>query len=372
MTRIQVRVSAAAGLAGLLAACADAPTAPSPEFAPVQSTASVVADACETITFDEFAHGDAVASVSALGLNLTVTGFPYVQPLGQANPNAVPRAFDTDVNIALTEDADLAAGGLCTACAGLGRLLVLDDERNTPVGFFWGDYRWGGVVRLSGFAGGDFYVERFTYVDNNVAQHMGEADEPPVTMRVDGTSDIGSTVAGADGNVQTIMTAHTPFASMLEVRMGTAAADQVTGSGGLDDIRVCRIATGFGVRTIGYWMQPHHAWPVTEIVIGGTVYPRAEAQALMKASGGGDKTYGMFEQLVAAKLNVISGATSSCISATIADADAWMAAHPVGSGVKASSSAWQSVEPGLSASASAMHGTLDSYNNGLLCAAKGG
>jgi hypothetical protein len=371
MFNTRVRVPALAGFAGLLAACADAPTAPSPELAPVQLS-SVVAAACETITFDEFGHGDYITTVSALGLNLTVTGFPYVQPSGAANLNATPRAFDTDVSAATVEDDDLAADGICTACAGLGRLLVLDDERNTPANFFWGDYRWGGVVRLSGFAGGDYYVEEFTYVDNNLSQHAGEPDEPPVTMRVDGTTDIGSTVPGADGNVQTIVTANTPFSSMIELRMGTALIDQVTGSGGVDDIRICRVPTGFGVRTPGYWMQPHHAWPVATITIGGIVYSRTDAQALMKAPGAGDKTYDMFAQLVAAKLNVISGASAGCIQDVIDDADTWMTTYPVGSGVKANHDAWKTPVLGLAAAAGTMHTTLDSYNNGLMCAASGG
>jgi hypothetical protein len=82
----------------------------------------------------------------------------------------------------------------------------------------------------------------------------------------------------------------------------------------------------------------------------------------MKASGRGDKTYGMFEQLVAAKLNVEIGNDDSCIASDITAADAWMATNgPVGSGVKANSAAWKN-------SGSDLHGDLDDYNNGLLCA----
>ena len=73
------------------------------------------------------------------------------------------------------------------------------------------------------------------------------------------------------------------------------------------------------------------------------------------------KTTNMFEQLVAAKLNVLIGNDASCIAADIAAADTWMAARPVGSGVKANSDAWKN-------SGSDLHGDLDDYNNGLLCA----
>ena len=74
-----------------------------------------------------------------------------------------------------------------------------------------------------------------------------------------------------------------------------------------------------------------------------------------------DKTYNMFEQLVAAKLNVLAGNEASCINATIAAADSWMATYgPVGSNVKASSAAWAIGGP--------LATTLDRYNNGRLCA----
>ena len=74
----------------------------------------------------------------------------------------------------------------------------------------------------------------------------------------------------------------------------------------------------------------------------------------------GDKTLTVFRHLVSAKLNVLIGNESSCINGDITLADAWMALHPVGSGVKASSAAW--TEIGGTAN------KLDNYNNGLLCA----
>ena len=49
-----------------------------------------------------------------------------------------------------------------------------------------------------------------------------------------------------------------------------------------------------------------------------------------------------------------------CIFATIQAADAWMAQHPVGSGVSPSSSTGQA--------GNALETQLDSYNNGNLCA----
>jgi hypothetical protein len=75
----------------------------------------------------------------------------------------------------------------------------------------------------------------------------------------------------------------------------------------------------------------------------------------------------MFKALVAAKLNVMIGNRDCCIAGAIAEADAWMATYgPVGSGVKASSAAWQrGACPG---GGECLYLRLDAYNNGLLCA----
>jgi hypothetical protein len=54
------------------------------------------------------------------------------------------------------------------------------------------------------------------------------------------------------------------------------------------------------------------------------------------------------------------GNKSSCISATITAADAWMKTYTLGSGVNGSSDAWKKGEP--------YYWALDNYNNGLLCA----
>jgi chitodextrinase len=116
-----------------------------------------------------------------------------------------------------------------------------------------------------------------------------------------------------------------------------------------------------GTGTPGYWMNHPEAWPVDEITIGGVLYTRDEAIALIKASTKKDVTYIMFQALVAAKLNVLMGNDDSCIALTIAAADAWMADYgPVGSGVTGKGTAWREGEP--------LYWMLDDYNNGLLCA----
>ncbi len=120
---------------------------------------------------------------------------------------------------------------------------------------------------------------------------------------------------------------------------------------------------GPGTGTPGYWMNHPAAWPVTSITIGGQTYTRDQAISIMKQPTSKDMTYVMFAELVAAKLNVLVGNDSSCIASTISQADAWLTSNPLGSGVSASSAAWQPTGQSLA-------NTLDNYNNGKMCAPK--
>ncbi|HXG46566.1 MAG TPA: SdrD B-like domain-containing protein, partial [Methylomirabilota bacterium] len=97
-------------------------------------------------------------------------------------------------------------------------------------------------------------------------------------------------------------------------------------------------------RTQGYWKTHPEAWPVEEITIGDKTYTKAEAIAIMKRSAAGDKRFNMFEQLVAAKLNLLAGTDGSCISDVIAAADVWWIKYGK-CPVKASSYAWSKGGP---------------------------
>jgi hypothetical protein len=119
--------------------------------------------------------------------------------------------------------------------------------------------------------------------------------------------------------------------------------------------------TNPGTGTPGYWKNHPEAWPVETITIGGVLYTKEQAINWMSRNDRLDKTITMFRALVAAKLNVLIGNDPTCIADTIAAADAWMATYgPVGSGVHASSAAWQMGEP--------LYWAMDDYNNGMLCA----
>ena len=137
---------------------------------------------------------------------------------------------------------------------------------------------------------------------------------------------------------------------------GIAAASSTSNANGGDDDG-CE-------KSPGYWKN--HDWPVSSIEIGGINYTQAEAQAIMSTPEKGDKTYTLFRALVAAKLNVENGCEICEITSTIGLADVWMTHHPVGSGVKASSDAWQdckNCDPDCDGEY--LYEILDKYNNGM-------
>jgi len=114
-----------------------------------------------------------------------------------------------------------------------------------------------------------------------------------------------------------------------------------------------------GTGTPGYWGKTGRVWPVSTITVGGIVYSKSQAQAMIQSSVSGDKRYTMFPELVSAKLNVIIGNDASCIQGTIDAADQWWALYH-GSPVAGNSAAWAVGGP--------LSSMLDAYNNGLLCA----
>ncbi|GLI39271.1 hypothetical protein GHYDROH2_27720 [Geobacter hydrogenophilus] len=121
---------------------------------------------------------------------------------------------------------------------------------------------------------------------------------------------------------------------------------------------------GTAPKSPGYWKNHPEAWPVESITIGGKTYTKAQAISLMNTPVCGDKTYTLFKALVAAKLDAMGCGDSSCVTDTIAKSDAWMALHPVGSGVAGDSYAWKQAEP--------WYLTLDDYINGkLVCGGSG-
>jgi hypothetical protein len=114
-----------------------------------------------------------------------------------------------------------------------------------------------------------------------------------------------------------------------------------------------------GTGTPGYWKNHPDDWPVQQILMGGVTYSKTAAIAVLgKVSK--DKSITLFSSLLAAKLNLLNGTTPDCIIGVVEEAEAWLALHPVGSGVTGTSAEWKVGEP--------LHKRMDAYNNGLDCA----
>jgi hypothetical protein len=107
--------------------------------------------------------------------------------------------------------------------------------------------------------------------------------------------------------------------------------------------------------TQGFWRNHEEAWPVEELILGGTTYTKTQLLAILLTPSRGDATYTLVHQLIAAKLNIANGADPTAIADTIVAADAWLAANPLGSKPTGTVR-----EDGL-----ALAALLDDYNNGV-------
>jgi hypothetical protein len=109
-------------------------------------------------------------------------------------------------------------------------------------------------------------------------------------------------------------------------------------------------------RTQGFWKNHEDAWPVEELLLGNVTYTKSELLTILRTPPRGDATYILIRQLIAAKLNVASGADPAEIESTLADADAWLTEHPLGSKPRG-----RDRQPGLD-----LAERLDDYNNGVI------
>jgi hypothetical protein len=115
--------------------------------------------------------------------------------------------------------------------------------------------------------------------------------------------------------------------------------------------------------TQGYWKNHEEAWPVTSLTIGGVSYDADELLDLFRTPPKGDASLILGHQLVAALLNVASGAVApQDVADALSDAEAWMASHADADGrlpykVKGGAAA---------AEAKALADTLAHFNEGTL------
>lgn len=187
-------------------------------------------EVCQVIDFDDFAHGGAVTSVSVLGVTLDVSAerFPPDAATGIA-----AQALDTDSDPAVAPD-DLVwtpPGGECTACEGLGRVLIIPRSDDSPNVF---DHPQGGHLTFSGFSASDnLYVKSFLAVDD-------DADEPSMKLFVDGTQVAESSSLG-NGTVEIVTPTSEPTINdNIAFRLGDETDPDAFGSGAIDEVEICR------------------------------------------------------------------------------------------------------------------------------------
>ncbi|MEZ4703136.1 MAG: T9SS type A sorting domain-containing protein [Rhodothermales bacterium] len=115
--------------------------------------------------------------------------------------------------------------------------------------------------------------------------------------------------------------------------IGTANVVRVVmthqGSGGLDNIVFTPPAPALGgcTFTMAYWKKHPDEWPFRQLTLGGITYGKRTMLDLMVKNPRGDKSIILAEQLIAAHLNIATGADGSLVADAMASADAWLASH---------------------------------------------
>ena len=96
-----------------------------------------------------------------------------------------------------------------------------------------------------------------------------------------------------------------------------------------DDLQDC-------VHTQGYWKNHPSAWPVSSLKLGNIIYTKAQLLQIFNEPAAGNGLISMSHQLIAAKLNILSGAIpGAVITNAIAAADAMIGNRiipPIGNG----------------------------------------
>lgn len=108
--------------------------------------------------------------------------------------------------------------------------------------------------------------------------------------------------------------------------------------------------------TQGYWKNHSGAWKTNSLVLGTVTYTKSQLLSILTTPVSGNGLISLAHQLIAAKLNIVSGASSSGIAATITASDVMIGSKivpPVGNGTLKTSSV------------SSLVGALDNFNSGL-------
>ena len=78
----------------------------------------------------------------------------------------------------------------------------------------------------------------------------------------------------------------------------------------------------------GYWQTHLDEWPLETLMLGGEIYSKDEAFAILNTPKGGHASYILGKQLIPAKLNIGYAMVGGAIQDLIVAADAWLAENP--------------------------------------------
>ena len=219
---------------------------------------------CEVIDFEQFTHAEGITSISLFGGDITigVTAFRN-SPGGVVNATA----YDTDYSLfdggcanfldGSHNDTQIPASiglatppGFCANCDGIVTM-VPDVDFCTA-----GDDTQGGNITFSGFS------NAFTWEIPSYQAVDADDSAQDILLRVGaGNTLVGSTncdlnPACGDGEVVTVTTNAHSFTEVAEFTL--------EGSGGIDNIQVCRTSEPPGEGcTPGYWKNHLEDWPPT-------------------------------------------------------------------------------------------------------------
>lgn len=428
MRSTRVLTTSVVGLAALLAACAEAPTsAPSvsPRVAELGSTASAaIVPSTNALQLEQFrvckVGSSATFSYSVDYVSTSIADESGTFSLNSGECVTVAQAGGPGSNVSVTETSapagyvldrvELQTGvSTSTACGGVSisnSTLAGPTVTGVTSGSSGGACRGAVATFYNVIPTGQ--IGNFVWVDsnNNGIQDSGEPGIPGVTMTLGGDA---SATATTDANGFYSFTGLAKGNYTVTVGAGPAGftaspADQglndAIDSDGLAPVAVnlptnstTDLTYDFGfvppppagcTLTIGYW-KTHAGFtgnnadvvsqylPIWLGTAGGVastqVTTATQAVSILSMSGGASNGIVKLKaQLLAAKLNIASGASSAAVSATIATADAFLATN--------AASSWSSLPNQTKAQVNSWMTALDNYNNGLVgpghCGTTGG
>ncbi len=88
-----------------------------------------------------------------------------------------------------------------------------------------------------------------------------------------------------------------------------------------------------GVSTAAVW-EATDPWPIADpLTVGGIEHMRIEASDVFNDGTNNERSSTLFLELTAVLLNQPAGSDTSCVATALTGVDAWLVAHPPGSGV---------------------------------------